>query len=283
MAGNPVRHDRHFIYFSGIKEMSFRLLMSSLMGAMLAVVACGVLQAEDHGNSTADTAAEADPAHDEAAGHGDADHGDADHGHGAAHAAESGHGEHGHGDAHAAGHDPYVDATHGNAGPNLGKPEEWRMSLALWSLVVFLCLMGVLGKFAWGPITEALDQRELAVANNIAAAKEQNDRAATLLAEHEARMADTADEVRKIIDEARRDAETQKAGILAEAQAAADAEKQRAVLEIASAKNVALQEIAEKSVDTAVGLAGKIVDRQLTAEDHSSLIADAIKQFPSNN
>ena len=92
-----------------------------------------------------------------------------------------------------------------------------------------------------------------------------------------------ADEVRKILEDARRDAETQKQNILAEAEAAADAQKTRALKEIDAAKNGALQELAEKSVDTAVGLAGKIVQRQLTNEDHSSLISEAIKHFPGNN
>ena len=88
--------------------------------------------------------------------------------------------------------------------------------------------------------------------------------------------------LRSSID-AKRDAETQKQNILAEAEAAADAQKTRALKEVDAAKNGALQELAEKSVDTAVGLAGKIVKKQLSADDHASLISDAIKAFPSKN
>ncbi len=80
-----------------------------------------------------------------------------------------------------------------------------------------------------------------------------------------------------------RDADIQKQQILESAQAAAAAEKDRAVREIHAAKNSALQELATKSIDTAVELAGQIVRRQLNPEDHSQLIGDALQQFSHDN
>lgn len=235
--------------------MSLRFLLAGLFFVGL----CGVtFAADEHGESDGDHAvAEADPEQDT-------------------------HGDHGEHDAHAD-PEPFETALHGNAGAQQTDPAEWKKSLSLWTLVVFGLLMGVLWKFAWGPLCDALESREAGIQANIDAAKAQNEKAAALLADHEARLAGTADEVRKILDEARRDAETQKQGIIAEAQAAAESEKQRAVEEINAAKNGALQELAEKSVDTAVGLAGKIVQRQLSRDDHASLISEAIKHFPSKN
>ena len=153
--------------------------------------------------------------------------------------------------------------------------------LAIVTALVFLVLLAVLTKFAWRPISESLAQREQAIADNVANAAKQNEEAARLLADHESRLAGAADEVRKLLDDARRDADTQKQQILADAQAAAESEKQRAVQEIEVAKNGALRELAEKSVDTAVGMAGKIVQRQLSPDDHSSLISEALEHFPN--
>ena len=65
--------------------------------------------------------------------------------------------------------------------------------------------------------------------------------------------------------------------------APAEAEKKLALQEIEAAKNGALQELAATSVDTAVGLAGKIVQRQLSADDHAALISEALEHFPSKN
>ena len=262
--------------------MSFRrIALFSLALCLSCLVVSSSFGAEDE-HAEGHVAAETQP-HDESGGaepaHGDVAHSDDSHG-GDSHGDDS----HG-GDSHGAGahHDPYADTLHANAGPNQENPAEWKAELAIWTLVVFGLLTAILWKFAWGPICDALDARERSVQQNIDAAKEQNEKAAALLADHEARLAGTADEVRRILEDARRDAETQKQGILAEAEAAAEAQKSRAIQEIDAAKNGALQELAEKSVDTAVGLAGKIVQRQLSAEDHSSLISEAIKHFPSKN
>ncbi len=177
------------------------------------------------------------------------------------------------GEPHGAEHDTHATATHGGLDPDL----------AIVTAIVFLVLLAVLGKFAWGPIVEMLDRREKAIADEIAMAKQQNEQAKQLLADHEARLAGTADEVRRILDDARRDADEHKQNILAEAQQAASAEKTRAVREIEAAKNSALQSIAQKSVDTAVDLAGKIVQRQLNSDDHAALIGEALQRFPSEN
>lgn len=173
----------------------------------------------------------------------------------------------GHGDGHAV-----------NTNPLSVDPD-----LAIVTAIVFAILMAVLWKFAWGPISDALTQRENAVAENIAEAQRQNDEAKRLLAEHETQLKNAAAEVKQMLEDAKRDAETQKQLILAEAQAAASAEKHRAIREIDSAKNAALQSLAEKSVDTAVGLAGKIVSRQLSSDDHSQLINETLQNFPSDN
>ena len=104
-----------------------------------------------------------------------------------------------------------------------------------------------------------------------------------MLSVHEAKLAATADEVKTIMDEARRDAENQKSQIMADAEAAAVEQKDRAVREIDAAKNAALEQLASRSVDQAVSLAGRIVGQSLNKDDHGKLIQDALKQFPSDN
>ena len=58
--------------------------------------------------------------------------------------------------------------------------------LAIWTLLVFVVLLAVLWKFAWGPIVAGLEKREQAIADNIAAAKRQHEEAKRLVAEYEA-------------------------------------------------------------------------------------------------
>ncbi len=61
-------------------------------------------------------------------------------------------------------HQPAAEAK--AAGDEHGSPEEKtnplkpEPTLAIWTLVVFILLMMVLGKFAWKPLLEALQKRE---------------------------------------------------------------------------------------------------------------------------
>ncbi|MDP7015063.1 MAG: F0F1 ATP synthase subunit B [Pirellulaceae bacterium] len=214
---------------------------------------------------------------DEASGGG----GDSSGGHEAnGHEAEGGEGAAG-GDHHDP-HDPH-DLSHSNATASLNASEEFKGDLAIFTLVVFLLLLAVLMKFAWGPIVAGLGKREEGIANNIRRAEENAAKSAALLTEHEAKLAATAEEGRVMIEKAKADAERAGAKIVADAEAAAERERQRALNDIEAAKNTALSEVAERGVDVAVGLAGQLVQKELRAADHEGLIRDALNQFPSNN
>jgi F-type H+-transporting ATPase subunit b len=159
-------------------------------------------------------------------------------------------------------------------------PTEVSLDLATFTFVVFLLVLAILWKFAWGPISEALERREHTIAEHIAAAERSHEEAKQLLAQHEAKLTAAAAEVRELIEEGRRDAEVSKQQILAEAKAGADAERQRAVRDIESATDSALKSLAERSATLAVELAGKIVQTKLSADEHSRLIQEALAKFP---
>ncbi len=117
-------------------------------------------------------------------------------------------------------------------------------------------------------------------------AKRQKSEADSLVAKYEARLAAAGDEVRAILEEARRSAEGVKQSILAEAKQGAEAERARSLHEIETATDAALRTLAERSAHLAVELAGKIVRHNLTAVDQARLVTDAIDQFaarPSKN
>jgi F-type H+-transporting ATPase subunit b len=168
--------------------------------------------------------------------------------------------------------------AHGNPNPLVIGPD-----LALVTAIVFLLLLAVLGKFAWRPILEALDRRERMIADSLAAAEAKQEEATRLLAQYEAKLRHATDQVRAMLDEARRDAEYTKSEIIAEARAAAQSEQERALREVRLATDASLKQLSETSANLAVDLASKILEQKLSDTEHDRLVRDALAGMPSAN
>jgi F-type H+-transporting ATPase subunit b len=176
------------------------------------------------------------------------------------------------------------DASHGgNADAGEPNPLAVDLDLAIWTAVIFAALLLVLSKFAWPQITAALLAREKHITNQIAAAEAKHEEAKQLLAQHEARLAGAADEVRALLEEARRDAEHTKSQIIAEAKKAAQEESQRAVREVEQAKDAALHDLAKRSADAAIELASNVVRQQINPDRQAEIIREALGKLAANS
>jgi len=187
--------------------------------------------------------------------------------------ADAGHGS-GHGDGHHVeiGHNPPAGYTR----EAFENPAWFQKDLALWSLAVFGGLLFLLTKFAWKPIMEGLQKREQGIADLIAQTQRSSDEAKRMLSSYERRLAEASEEVRGMLEEARRDAETTKQTIVAEARKAAEEERNRAKHEIHLAKDDALSQIAEKAGHLAVEVAGKFLREKMGADDQARLVRDSV-------
>ena len=186
-----------------------------------------------------------------------------------------------HDGGHGAGHGGTHDLGHGNAGKNLENPAEFKADLAIYTFVVFMLLLAILSKFAWPAIVKALEERENVISSNIAAAEQKHAEAKQLLAKHEAELAGTANQVRELLEEARRDAEHTKSQIVAEAKGAAAAESERAMRELRTATDVAMRTLAETSANLAVDLAGKVVQEKITPDHQARVVKEALAKISS--
>jgi F-type H+-transporting ATPase subunit b len=167
--------------------------------------------------------------------------------------------------------------THGEEKPNILKAN---YILGISTLVVFLVLLWVLGKFAWGPLQKALHDREESLEHTLQATERARQEGERLLAEHRKQMEQAAEQVRAIMDQAHRDAEATAADILRKAQAEAEAARHRAERDIATARDQALVELWTKASDLAVSVAGRVLSKELGADDHRRLVAAAIQELP---
>jgi F-type H+-transporting ATPase subunit b len=155
--------------------------------------------------------------------------------------------------------------------------------LAIVTLIIFLALVFILWWFASGPLVEGLGKREQAVADQIESAAAQRAEAEKLLSDYQRQLERAGDEVRAMLDEARKESEVIKQSIIDEAQRAAANEQSRAEREIEVAKNNAIREIAEHSVNRAFHVARGAVQREIQPDDQRRLIEDALNQFANKN
>ena len=160
--------------------------------------------------------------------------------------------------------------------PNILEPQP---SLAIWTVVVFLGLLAILRKFAWKPLLEALHHREEHLEHVLTETERARNDSEQLLAEHRRQLEAAEDQIRALIDEGRKNAQFAADGIVKAAQAEAEAAKHRAEHDIATAKDQALSEIWSKTSDLAVSVAGKVLNKSLTADDHRRLIDSAIGEL----
>jgi F-type H+-transporting ATPase subunit b len=159
--------------------------------------------------------------------------------------------------------------------------------LAIWTAVIFILLFAVLRTFAWPQISAALEERERKMEANIAEAQALNEAAKRLLAEHEAKLAATAGEVREMLDEARRDADSLRKRIEGEGHQAAKDELDRAVREIGRARDAAVQDLAVTSANVAIDLARNVVKTEISADRQQQIVREALSKLsaaaPSQN
>jgi F-type H+-transporting ATPase subunit b len=181
------------------------------------------------------------------------------------------------------GHGPEIghNIPEGRTKADVESPADFRSDLAIWSFVVFVLLMVLLTTFAWKPIMDGLEKREQGIADTIAATQRAHDDAKKMLASYERRLAEASDEVRGLLEEARRDAEATKQAIVAEARKAAEDEQARAKREIGLATDDALSKIAERAGELAVDVAGKFLRHKLSADDQQGLIRDSVSSIRS--
>jgi F-type H+-transporting ATPase subunit b len=177
--------------------------------------------------------------------------------------------------------------AHAAEAPAKPNPLALRGDLAFWTLIVFLLLFALLSKFAWPQISAALEEREKKITDSIAAAEAKHEEAKQLLAQHEAKLAAAAGEVRALMEEARRDAEHTRRSIAAKGDQDAKAAIERALREIDRAKDGAIHELAITSANVAIELARKVVREKLSQEEQNKLVREALGKLtaaePSEN
>ena len=144
------------------------------------------------------------------------------------------------------------------------------------TLTLFVALVGLLTKFAWNPILNALDAREKRIEDAVGGAESAKAEAEALLAEHRQKLADAERDIAARIEEGRAAADRQADEILQKARADADAQRERAVRDIEQQKQQALNDIRDESVRLSKAIAEQVLARELNDADHERMANEVL-------
>jgi len=153
------------------------------------------------------------------------------------------------------------------------------IEVSLWTILVFLLLLAVLTKFAWGPIKEGLNKREQSIARDKHEAEVARKDAAEMRTRLDAELARAEQKAGEIVAKARLDAEKTAAEELARGKAELQAERQRLFNDLTIARDQALKEIWTQVADVATLISGKAIKKNLSEEDHRALVSEALDEF----
>ncbi len=154
--------------------------------------------------------------------------------------------------------------------------------LMIWTILIFVILVIILKKYAWGPLLKSLHDREQGIKDSVEKAEYLKQEAEKILEQNKKLLASADEESRKILNESKQLADKVRNDLLTRANEDAQKVIQQAKAEIEREKVAALNELKDEVASLAVQAAGKIIDENLDQNKQKKIIDDFINQIPKN-
>lgn len=145
--------------------------------------------------------------------------------------------------------------------------------------IVFLTLVTVLYKKAWGPILTGLQDRENKIKNDLEHAEKQAAEAAQTLTAYRTQLQEAQAEAAGLIDQARKDAEQVASKLRSESETEIKSLKDRATRDIAAAKEQAVKDIYAQTAQLSTTIAGRILKREINPDDQQQLVQESLNEL----
>ncbi len=144
--------------------------------------------------------------------------------------------------------------------------------LMFWTLLIFVALWLLLRKYAFPAIFAAVEAREKALEDAIAAAKRDREEAAKLLEEHRRQIDAARAEAQRFIAEGAKAGEKIRADMIEQARHQQQEIFDRARQEIGAERDRAIAELRREAVDLAIKGASKVIERNLDDETNRKIV-----------
>ena len=154
------------------------------------------------------------------------------------------------------------------------------VGLVPWTFIAQICnlfiQMYLIKRFLFKPINNILEKRKAAADAEIQDAVKAKEEAEAMKADYEQNMLEAKTKANEILTTAQKTATVQSEEIIREASKQAASIKAKAESDIAQEKRKAVNEIKDEIGSMAVEIAGKVIEREISEEDHEKLIDEFI-------
>jgi F-type H+-transporting ATPase subunit b len=154
--------------------------------------------------------------------------------------------------------------------------------LYIWTILTFLILVWLLAKFAWRPLLAALDERQSSIRKALDDARKAKQELEGIHAESAKLLAQARSEAAEIVSRSRSDADRFREEMKDKARTEATGLIRNAERQIELETTRALQQIRQEAVDISIGIASKLLQRNVSKEDNERLIAETFQQLETS-
>ena len=155
------------------------------------------------------------------------------------------------------------------------------VTIVPWTLIAqilnLFLQMYLIKRFLFKPINEIIEKRRKMATEELDSARVLNEEAEALKNEYETNIAEAKEKANEIIASANRSALSRSDEIIAEANKEATAIKNKAEADILQERKKAINDIKNEIGSMAVDIAGKVIEREVNADDHEKLINEFIE------
>ena len=157
------------------------------------------------------------------------------------------------------------------------------VTIAPWTLILQICNLllqiWLFKKFLLKPVQNILAKRQEMTNAELEAAAAARADAETAKEEYEKHLIGAKEEAASLVRSAAQTAQSRSEQILAEARQEAAAMREKASGDIARERRAAVQELKNDISGIAVSIASKVVEKEITEQDHEALIRDFIENM----
>ena len=155
--------------------------------------------------------------------------------------------------------------------------------LFFWSVITFLIVFVILRWKAWGPLMQALDDREAQIKDSLNKAEKMIQEQESSAEENEALLAKAREEAKNIVGQAKEVGDKLKHKFEEDGRIKYEELVESASEQINAEKQKALSDIKNIVAEIALEASEKIIKRNLNSEDNKKIIDETVSSFQEKN